>query len=1138
MPKVKITGLPQMKNGGYTVKKSNARKGKTHVVIGPDGTKKYFGDPKMGEKGKSKHGKKAFYARHAKNLKGNPYFRAYARATWADGGMVDMYEGGGEVTPMYNPAVPEVSVFDLTKQAMGGLIYKLGGPIKAGEGYVQNEPSEGFAYGGYSYKDGSPYATSDSPTPQVTSGLMNYLGYGKPRPYAEGGQTSDSEGYGDPPIQQKLTLTGSSYGTPNIQNKYLADPDFQRYLTNAAGLNYEVGRKGSGLKFQAGLDLASGQGRNAIYNDPTKVSASQINPASVEAGQFNNQLYPIGDIGFKIGSPRVPKGVPTLRNSTGSFGTVIDPKNRNVSGYLGVNPNLTIPIGNNANMMLDYRGRLGLNQMFEKNPNTIYGGPRYTQSDIGGGFNYQGNGWDAGVRGGYDFMRRTPTGEVSIGRKFDDGGIMDGDPPVKKTGTNVSNIDMTDFKINSPNQMQGQVDLKSKLSNTGGFEYIRNQKMTPEEWNKFNESKGYKRVISYSSTGEEMPNYTSYPDYYNPAKYSPGKDIGFGGYRKIEDVNKPSVNYGNDPTYKPFISYDYQAPYVERKPVKTGPTPITPESQGWKQLNEMEYQRNQNEALFGDKSYRDLEYQSVPSGNPNIQTRYMRPKEGSQTWYKSQPGYVPGTKPWETNKQSTIIQAYGGKMPEPILRARLNAHMSPEQVDNYIANYANGGQTGTGILGNMTYNPQPWKYVAGGQLGPYPYPSYKSDLSEFKEGGIHIKPENRGKFTAAADKAGMGVQEYARKVLANKENYSPTLVKRANFARNAAKWHHAYGGYQLPQFGNGGPGRRTQKLLDQTMFVPKTNEQMLAESDMWDAYNNSDVPVTTNTSVPSNVPDQGFWDYAMSQSTLPRDPNSMDIKSLRQRRVDAFVGTPIEYISPDMTSLDDPNFGRTRLQEMDVTDPEVIMDMSGIKKSGKKGSKPSKPGTKSGDKDKQSSDNLYYASQLASQIGPELAYMASQGMRYDKAPRYTDTAEQMSARMPLINYDQAMNAARRDLANRAGSTGSYLSNVAALGAKGALGRAGIREGIDKANLDAREAARKSTLAMRRESDLQEAQNKQAAMNALYGAATSAGSKIATVGKDMRSDTMDKYKWGMLPYITPAMMNDPKFRAYFEKAYGK
>lgn len=55
---------------------------------------------------------------------------------------------------------------------------------------------------------------------------------------------------------------------------------------------------------------------------------------------------------------------------------------------------------------------------------------------------------------------------------------------------------------------------------------------------------------------------------------------------------------------------------------------------------------------------------------------------------------------------------------------------------------------------------------------------------------IHIKEENKGKFTASAKRAGMSVQKYARHVLANKEKYSSTLVKRANFARNASKWHH------------------------------------------------------------------------------------------------------------------------------------------------------------------------------------------------------------------------------------------------------------------------------------------------------------------------------------------------------------
>lgn len=63
------------------------------------------------------------------------------------------------------------------------------------------------------------------------------------------------------------------------------------------------------------------------------------------------------------------------------------------------------------------------------------------------------------------------------------------------------------------------------------------------------------------------------------------------------------------------------------------------------------------------------------------------------------------------------------------------------------------------------------------------------------EGGkIHIKPSKKGTFTAAAKKHGKSVQAFASQVLANKEDYSPAMVKKANFARNASKWHHAFGG--------------------------------------------------------------------------------------------------------------------------------------------------------------------------------------------------------------------------------------------------------------------------------------------------------------------------------------------------------
>lgn len=52
---------------------------------------------------------------------------------------------------------------------------------------------------------------------------------------------------------------------------------------------------------------------------------------------------------------------------------------------------------------------------------------------------------------------------------------------------------------------------------------------------------------------------------------------------------------------------------------------------------------------------------------------------------------------------------------------------------------------------------------------------------------INIRPSHRGLFTKEANAAGMSVQGYASKVLAN-PNASSALKKRANFAKAAAGW--------------------------------------------------------------------------------------------------------------------------------------------------------------------------------------------------------------------------------------------------------------------------------------------------------------------------------------------------------------
>lgn len=62
-------------------------------------------------------------------------------------------------------------------------------------------------------------------------------------------------------------------------------------------------------------------------------------------------------------------------------------------------------------------------------------------------------------------------------------------------------------------------------------------------------------------------------------------------------------------------------------------------------------------------------------------------------------------------------------------------------------------------------------------------------LQSLKKGGkspIHIKPENKGKFSRSAKAAGEGVQEHAHHVM-NNPNATALQKKRANFAIQSAK---------------------------------------------------------------------------------------------------------------------------------------------------------------------------------------------------------------------------------------------------------------------------------------------------------------------------------------------------------------
>lgn len=71
---------------------------------------------------------------------------------------------------------------------------------------------------------------------------------------------------------------------------------------------------------------------------------------------------------------------------------------------------------------------------------------------------------------------------------------------------------------------------------------------------------------------------------------------------------------------------------------------------------------------------------------------------------------------------------------------------------------------------------------------------------KMKKGGKWIQKaiKKPGSFTAQAKRAGMTVAQFREKVLANKDKYSPTTVRRANLAKTLSRMKKGQMGMSVP----------------------------------------------------------------------------------------------------------------------------------------------------------------------------------------------------------------------------------------------------------------------------------------------------------------------------------------------------
>jgi hypothetical protein len=148
------------------------------------------------------------------------------------------------------------------------------------------------------------------------------------------------------------------------------------------------------------------------------------------------------------------------------------------------------------------------------------------------------------------------------------------------------------------------------------------KKMTPQEWDKYNTGMGYSKI----------PGKGQFATYYNPKEYTPDENFTF---TKVGDVGK-TVNYSNDPNYKPIMQYGYKE---EQKQVPAKPTKVIPELSNRTAIDTNEYFKTlkgpnnklsyydikTNEAIDPTKSFQGGKYNPSLLNPPVAENNIPRP---------------------------------------------------------------------------------------------------------------------------------------------------------------------------------------------------------------------------------------------------------------------------------------------------------------------------------------------------------------------------------------------------------------------------------------------------------------------------------------------------------------------------------
>lgn len=200
----------------------------------------------------------------------------------------------------------------------------------------------------------------------------------------------------------------------------------------------------------------------------------------------------------------------------------------------------------------------------------------------------------------------------------------------------------------------------------------------------------------------------------------------------------------------------------------------------------------------------------------------------------------------------------------------------------------------------------------------------------YKEGGIMIKPENKGKFTALKERTGKSASWF-------KEHGTPKQKKMATFALNAAKWNHAFGGeLDLPNTFDWGGSTEQGVVPGEELYGNQYMSDISGHSFNENEYNryldlyNKNLNKSLSkdeTEEYSNLVNKGYF--------YQKDSNNKPVSYLDFLKSSNSDYTPIAHIRPTGTKVykteseiknEDMLAGESSLRQVSVTpkEPAVI----------------------------------------------------------------------------------------------------------------------------------------------------------------------------------------------------------------------